>query len=150
MKKNKLITAVHLLLVDDVNNKLLLARRFNTGYEDGNYSLVAGHVEENETIREAMIREAMEEAGIEINLADLEVSHVMHRKREHQTDSDRIDFFLKATKWTGTPTIMEKDKCDDIKWFDHNSIPKNTIPYIISAIQAFKTATSYSEFGWNE
>lgn len=148
LKKNKVITAVHLFLVDEINNKLLLARRCNTGYEDGKYSLIAGHVDENETIREAMIREAKEEAGIEIQLADIEVCQVMHRKREQQIYSDRIDFFIKVTKWTGTPKIMELDKCDDIKWFDMNNLPENTIPYIKAAIQAFKQTTAYSEFGW--
>ena len=37
--------AVHLLLVKD--NKVLLLRRFNTGYEYGNYSVVAGHVDDD-------------------------------------------------------------------------------------------------------
>ena len=46
MERFKVITAVHLILIE--NNKILLQRRYNTGYEDGNYSVVAGHVEENE------------------------------------------------------------------------------------------------------
>ena len=47
MERFKVITAVHLILIE--NNKILLQRRYNTGYEDGNYSVVAGHVEENES-----------------------------------------------------------------------------------------------------
>jgi len=150
MKKNKVLSAVHLFLVDETNNKILLARRFNTGYEDGNYSLIAGHIDENETVREAMVREAMEEAGIEIKIEDIEVSHVMHRRREKQPHPDRIDFFTKVTRWTGLPRIMEKDKCDDVKWFEMNNLPVNTIPYIRSAIQAFQENKYYSEFGWEE
>ena len=63
--------AVHLLLVK--NDRVLLLRRYNTGYEDGNYSVVAGHIEGGEDLKTAMIREAREEAGIEILRSNLEV-----------------------------------------------------------------------------
>lgn len=39
MERFKLVTAVHLILTQ--NGKILLLRRYNTGYEDGNYSVVA-------------------------------------------------------------------------------------------------------------
>src|SRR3989338_3182588 len=73
----KLIPAVYLLAIQD--EKVLLLRRFQTGYEDGNYSLVAGHLEGNETAHEAMIREAHEEAGISIVSDDLTHALTMHR-----------------------------------------------------------------------
>ncbi len=61
-ERYKFICAVYLILIKE--NKVLLLKRANTGYEDGNYSLVAGHMDGNETIKQAMIREATEEAGI--------------------------------------------------------------------------------------
>ena len=85
----KIIPTSHLFLIK--NNKILLLRRFNTGYEDGNYSVVAGHLDRNETFAQAMTREAKEEAGIDIKPGDLEVVHVMHRK---QPNEERIDFFI--------------------------------------------------------
>jgi len=138
----KLIPTSHLLLVR--GNKILLSRRCNTGWEDGKYSLVAGHLDGNETFREAMIREAKEEAGIDINLEDLEVVHVMHRK----SSDERIDFFLIAKKWREEPRIMETNKCDDMKWFEINKLPENTIPYIRQAIECFLKKVFYSESGW--
>lgn len=78
MERFKLVTAVHLILIED--KKILLQKRYNTGYEDGNYSIVAGHIDGNESVIKAMQREALEEAGIKIKEEDLEIVHVMHRK----------------------------------------------------------------------
>ena len=110
---------VHLLLVKD--NKVLLLRRFNTGYEDGNYSVVAGHVDSDEDLKTAMIREAKEEAGIEITPNNINFASVMHRK----SDDERIDFFFIADSWEGEITNMEPQKCDDLSWFDINNLPSN-------------------------
>ncbi len=141
----KIIPVSHLILIRD--NKILLSRRFNTGYEDGNYSVVAGHLDGNETFTAAMMREAKEEAGIDIAAEDLEVIHVMHRKSPPETN-ERIDLFLKASKWKGELKIMEPDKCDDLKWFPIDDLPANIVPYIKHAILNIKKEIFYSEFGW--
>ena len=63
--------SVYLLFIKD--GKILLLRRANTGYEDGNYGLVAGHLDAHESLTNAAIREAKEESGVDIYLEDLEV-----------------------------------------------------------------------------
>ncbi|MDO8592281.1 MAG: NUDIX domain-containing protein [bacterium] len=73
----KIIPACYLVLIKD--GRTLLLRRYNTGYEDGNYSLVAGHLDGEETFRHAMAREAEEEADIILTPDSLRVVHVMHR-----------------------------------------------------------------------
>jgi ADP-ribose pyrophosphatase YjhB (NUDIX family) len=138
----KLIPTSHLFLVK--GDKILLLRRYNTGYEDGNYSVIAGHLDGNETFREAMIREAKEEADIDIKPEYLEVVHVMHRKSE----DERIDFFFVAKKWEGEPKNMEPQRCDDLRWFELNNLPKNIIPYVKQAICCFLDGVFYSEHGW--
>jgi 8-oxo-dGTP pyrophosphatase MutT (NUDIX family) len=77
LERVKLPVAVHLFLIKDGN--ILLLRRYNTGYENGNYSIVAGHIDGNEHIYNAMIREANEEAGINILKENLETIQVVHR-----------------------------------------------------------------------
>ena len=43
------------------DDKILLQRRFDTGWEDGKYTFVSGHVEKGEKICDAGSREASEE-----------------------------------------------------------------------------------------
>ena len=75
-----LVSEVSLILIRD--GKVCLLRRFKTGYEDGKYALPAGHKEEGETITQALIREAKEEIGIEIDPADLEFAQIAPLRRE--------------------------------------------------------------------
>lgn len=65
----KITPAVHLLLIK--NGKILLLRRKNTGFYDGSYSVVAGHLDGGETATSAMIRETKEECGITLNFESL-------------------------------------------------------------------------------
>ena len=92
----------------------MLLKRANTGYQDGNYSLIAGHLEGGETAEQCIVREAKEEAGLKVEAAGLEVVQVMHRYRPER---EYIDIYLKTDNWEGEPTNMEPDKCDDLKWF---------------------------------
>ena len=135
--------AVHLLLWKD--DKVLLLRRYNTGYEDGMYSLIAGHVDGDEEIKAAMIREAKEEAGIMISPQDLQVISIMHRKSEEE----RIDFFLATELWTGNVTNLEPDKCDQLAWFCPDELPENVIPYIKRALDNYRVGKLFDSFGWS-
>lgn len=142
-RRFKLISAVHLFLIH--SGKILLARRFNTGYEDGNYSVVAGHLDGNEEIKAAMIREAREEAGIELVAEDLQVVGVMHRK----SNNERLDFFLVAERWSGELCNCEPHKCDELVWVDLDSLPKNVIPYVRKALENYRANQWFDSFGWN-
>lgn len=48
-------SATYLMPLKD--NQILLSRRFNTGWMDGMYSLISGHLDGNESVNDAMIRE---------------------------------------------------------------------------------------------
>jgi 8-oxo-dGTP diphosphatase len=146
MKKERhvIIPASYLVLIKE--NKILLLRRFNTGYEDGKYSMVAGHVDPNETFTNCIIREAKEEAGIIIKNSALEVVHVMHRKSID--DEERIDIFLLAKNYDGEIENKEPNKCDDLSWFDLDNLPENTILHIKEAITNIKNKKFYSEYNW--
>jgi 8-oxo-dGTP pyrophosphatase MutT (NUDIX family) len=133
--------AVHLFLIR--GDEILLLRRFNTGYEDGKYSVIAGHLDGGETVLAAMSREAREEAGIE--LVNTEVAGVMHRRA---TDGERIDFFVACHDWAGEIENLEPAKCDELRWTPIGALPPNTIPYVAAAIDAWRNGRWFSNFGW--
>jgi len=143
IKRFKLTSAVHLFLVR--NGKVLLLRRFNTGYEDGKYSVIAGHLEGDEEIKTAAIREAQEEVGIEISPLDLQVAGVMHRK---STD-ERIDFFLVATSWSGEIRNRGPHRCDELAWFDLDELPENVVPCVGRALDNYRRGNWFDSFGWS-
>nr|WP_319270546.1 NUDIX domain-containing protein [uncultured Draconibacterium sp.] len=142
----KVIATVHLVLKNEYNEYLLL-RRKHTGYNDGNYSLVGGHLEKDETLREALIREVFEEIGVVIHKNQLRLLHIIHRKRENIKDEDRMDFFFEADGYEGNITNRETFKCDHLDWFSKKKLPENIANYIRHFILSYES-NSYSEFGW--
>ncbi len=134
--------AVYLILKNE--DKILLLRRFNTGWMDGMYSLPAGHIDGDETIQTAMSREAKEEINLDILPNDLSISHMMHRKANYEY----FDFFLEARKFTGELKNNEEEKCDDLSWFPITSLPENTLPYIKEALIKISKGEGFSSFGF--
>lgn len=140
----KLIPSVYTLFIRE--GKILLLRRYQTGFEDGNYGLPAGHADGGETMREALIRETAEEVSAQINVNDLDLVLTMHR---WCGDHERIDLFFAVRCWSGNVENMEPEKCDDLQWFPLNQLPQNTILYIRHAIDCYLKGVNYCEFGWN-
>ena len=61
----EVVKRVKVLLVNSNNDVLL-------GYSYNNYQFPGGHVEENETLVQAVNREILEETGIELNITNIE------------------------------------------------------------------------------
>jgi 8-oxo-dGTP diphosphatase len=140
--RSRYTVAVHLFFLRD--DQVLLIRRFNTGYEDGNYSVVAGHVDAGESVTQAAIREAKEEAAVTLEPADLQIVHVMNRKAE----DERIDFFITVRHWVGDVLNNEPLKCDQFLWTTFDALPPNLVPYVRKGIENYRVGLFYSEFGW--
>ncbi len=139
----RLLAAVHLFLLRD--DAVLLLRRFNTGYEDGNYSVVAGHLDGDEDVIAATIREAREETGVILAPEDVTVVGVMHRKAA----DERIDFFLIASRWTGAIRNAEPEKCNALTWFPLDALPNNLVPYVRCALDNYRHGQWFDSFGWS-
>lgn len=133
---------VHLFFFRD--NQILLSRRFNTGFRDGEYSVPAGHLDGNETVIAAAMREAKEEIGVQMEAKDTVFSSVMHRIE----DDERVDFFVQVHKWQGEPFNAEPDKCDDLRWADVHQLPVNMVPYVRQALGNHLKGIQFDEYGF--
>lgn len=140
MTRARFPVTVHLFFFRE--NQILLIRRFNTGFRDGEYSVPAGHLDGGETVMQAAIREGKEEAGVDIAEKDMSFSSVMHRIE----DDERVDFFVQVHQWKGEPFNAEPDKCDDLRWVDINALPANIIPYVKQALDNHLNGMKFSEY----
>lgn len=135
------IVDVHVLFINE-HDECLFMRRANTGYKDGQYSLVAGHLEPGETIKACAIREAAEEIGVLIDTKDLVLSGVMRRDAGH----NRISFFLTCHRWHGQITNNAPEKCDDLMWRPFSNLPAQTVDYVLEAIKSISKSEILSDF----
>jgi len=123
-------------------DQILLQLRINTGYCDGMWGFVAGHVEDGEPVSAGLIREVREEIGIE--LGGFKPVHVMHRK----TSRLNIDVFFECLSWTGKIENREVEKCAALQFFSLHALPENLIEYNAFALQSIAAGSFYSEYGW--
>ncbi len=117
--------AVYLILRR--NNEVLLLQRKNTGFDDGKWSIPAGHVEENESAMTAMIREAYEEIGITLLPTDLSLVYTLHRKSGERV---YIDFWFEADSGNHLPQNKEPHKCQQLSWNLITDLPELTQNFV--------------------
>ena len=150
-ERYKTLSAVMLMLIRENNGteEILLQKRKNTGYMDGHWDCSAsGHVENMESMKMAMQREAKEELCIDIDVHDLEFVSLIHKI--NGVDTIYYNGYFKAKKWKGEPKIGEPNKNEEIRWFDIHNLPDNLVDDRKDAIKNYIQKIPYSEFGWEE
>lgn len=135
--------AVYLVLRNE-SGEVLLLRRAGTGWQDGNFSLAAGHVDPGENATSALIREAEEELGIVVEHAHVSLVHVMYRRDA----TNYVDLYFSASDWTGVPKVMEPDKADMLQWCDPLMLPENTVAVVRQALICIQQGIPFSEANW--
>ena len=144
-KRFCLPVAVYLIVKQQ--DEVLLLKRLNTGFHDGKWSLVAGCLDGNESVVDAVIREAKEEADIEVKKEDLSIPTVLHRKGDSEIWEALIFFFV-TTKYHGVIKNNEPDKCESLEFFKLDSLPSDMIPYVKTGMHAALKGVSFVEYGW--
>lgn len=134
--------AVFLLLIKD--NQVLLMRRKNTGWGDGSYETISGHIDGNEHFATALAREAKEEAGITVQPQDAKFVGLTHCLGL-SGNKEYVYVAFAVTKWEGEPTICEPEFCDELAWFPLDNLPDNLTPGAKVVLDAYNNGELYSE-----
>ena len=119
---------------------ILLMKEKKAGNEDGKYDLPGGHLEENEDIFDAMIRETKEELLIDLDNKDLKLIYLMH----HYT-KERLNFIFEADGSKLSPLIGEPNKCSELKWVDIEKIPRNISKKVKKIIKDILDKKTYNK-----
>lgn len=127
---------------------ILLQRRRNTGYLDGQWGLPSGHADAGEDALAAASRELREETGLCVDPAAWRLVCAMHRR----TSLTIIDLFFTTDRVEGTPRILEPDKCDGLAYFPPDQLPQPLIGYVAVAIDCLQGRQTphgrYHQEGW--
>lgn len=122
-------------LIAHSGEEVLLIKRKSTKFYDGWYALVAGHVEPQETMIQAMLRELQEEIGVShLTDSDLTLVSLLSRVYDGLTYHDVI---FAAPLAAHTPLVLEAEKVAEARWVKFHALPVNTIPYIQDTVQRF-------------
>jgi 8-oxo-dGTP diphosphatase len=108
-------------LIVDEEGRLFLARRGpRAKNERGLWEFPGGSVEYGETLAEALVREMLEEYGIEVAVGELldVVDHILPDEGQHWVSPTYI-----CTIVSGEPRILEASKCSEIGWFPPDEMP---------------------------
>ena len=108
-------------------------------YLDNQYDLPGGHLESGEDLYEAMIREAKEELGIELEREDMQIVHIYHH-----FEKDMLKFVFRVKKFKNKIQNLEPEKCKELKWVDIENLPNNTISGIRRELEYIKSKKYYS------
>lgn len=138
MSRFCLVPAAYVALLRD--GEVLLQLRQHTGYMDGHWSFsAAGHVERDESVTAAAVREAYEELGVRIEEADLEPVCTIHRRQDEREGGQRVDFFFTASRWEGEPSVREGDRSGGIMWASLSALPEPLVPVDAMALRMLAT-----------
>ncbi|MFJ4679070.1 NUDIX domain-containing protein [Kitasatospora sp. NPDC088783] len=141
-----LAVGVHLVLTD-AEGRVLLGRRRNTSYADNLWHTPAGHLLPRESITAGMAREAMEELGITIAEADLDLLHTLHHF-DADDGRSRVQLFFGTSHYDGALRNAEPHKCSQLKWWPTDSLPADTVLYTAHALAEIARDSRLSVVGW--
>ncbi|MDQ0579147.1 NUDIX hydrolase [Streptomyces rishiriensis] len=139
------VVGVHLYLERD--DRILLGLRHpDSSFAPLRHHFLAGHCEQESAVA-CLIREAREEAGLEIAAADVELAHVVHVVDSPGTQP-RLQLVFRAGRWRGEPRLLEPDKCLGWDWWPLDALPEPMVGYARAAVAGIRAGRLYTELGW--
>ncbi len=119
--KNLLHNEVAVFIINNNKQVLLQKRSANKRFNPNKWALCAGHVDANESLENAALRELKEEVGLEIPLEEL---HPIAEREFTLGDSNShiTYFFYTKSNKSETDFIIQKEELSEVKWFDLDEV----------------------------
>ncbi|WP_194835593.1 NUDIX domain-containing protein [Nocardia sp. XZ_19_369] len=140
------VIGVQLLLTK--GDRVLLARRRNTEFGDGEWNAPGGRLDAGEDVLTAVIREAEEEIGVQVAREHVRMVASMHI--QSPPGQALIVFIFQADTWSGEPWNREPERCSELRWFDVDDIPDDTILSTRAGLDMFRNNEHFGLYGWPE
>jgi len=121
-------------------DKILLQLRQNCSFS-GYWGLVGGHLDGNEQIVVAAVREAKEEINVDVRPEDLILKTICHSNQ----GKEYLQFYFECRQWSGKIENKEPGKCDCLQWYERDNIPEQTCPYLKEALAKMDAGISFYE-----
>ena len=128
------------LILEQDDKILLLAQTSENG---GKFTLPGGTVEDNEFVKQTLIRECKEELGIQLEAKALTLVHVLHKKKGNE---NRITLYFSTQNYNGTLQARETEKFKGISWAACNRLPTKTSATVKHVLSKVWIGEKYSEF----
>ncbi|MEX0896202.1 MAG: NUDIX hydrolase [Patescibacteria group bacterium] len=122
------------------DDTILLGKRKNA-HGDGTWNFPGGHLEWNESIADCAHREVAEETGLEISnlIYGPYTNDLFLEENKHY-----LTAFVLANSKTGSPKVMEPNKCEKWAWCKWHELP-NPLFLPIQNLQKI----DFSPFRWS-
>lgn len=138
---------VYLLRDGEQGTEVLLQQRGDVPYMPGHWAAgAAGKADRSEDAVSAAVRELAEE--LDVVAHDLTFEFTMQRTQHGPAIEERADFFFTARSWSGTPRIVEPDKCSALAWFPLDALPSPLVPHEAHALAHLGSGQRYLTFGF--
>ncbi len=126
------------------DGKLLMLRRSaDAAYAAGLLCPPSGHVEAQEDVLEAAIRETDEEVGVRLSADQVRCVAVVH----HRGPSGRARvgwFFAARPGWAGEPVNREPAKHSAFVWVEPDDPPADLVAYTWAGLRAYREGARFA------
>lgn len=101
------------------SSDILLAMK-KVRFGAGKLNEVGGHVEDGETVEQAIVRETFEEIGVSINEENLEKVAILHFAFDTKPEWNQECHVFLTSEWEGEPTESEEMSPE---WYSKDDLP---------------------------
>lgn len=109
------------------------------------YSIPGGKLDIGETFEEGAKREILEETGLILNTIKV-IGLTNNLKTYIENKKHFISVVLFSDNFTGTPQLMEPNKCEGWSWVNPKNIPKPVTDFCDMSINNYLNQEFYKEY----